>query len=96
MKKKARQNRHRKISVGSKISYQAIFTPEPEGGYTVTVPALAGCITYGATFEEALKNAREVILLCLEVMRDQGEEFPAESGSLLVSTVELSPAELHA
>lgn len=84
------------VAVGDRISYQAVFTPEPEGGYTVTVPALSGCITYGATFEEAMKNAREVILLCLEIMRDDGEKFPTESGSLLVSSVEVSPAELHA
>lgn len=28
-----------------KEQYRLIFTPEPEGGYTVNVPAIRGCIT---------------------------------------------------
>ncbi len=40
-----------------KTSFQAIFTPEPEGGFTVTVPALPGCISYG----EDIVQAREMI-----------------------------------
>ena len=31
--------------------------PEPEGGFTVRVPALPPVVTYGATYEEALANA---------------------------------------
>ena len=30
------------------------FVEEPEGGYTVTVPSLPGCVSYGKTFEEAI------------------------------------------
>jgi len=36
-----------------------------EGGYTVEVPALPGCISEGDTYEEALKNIREAIELYL-------------------------------
>ena len=41
--------------------------PEPEGGYTVLVPALPEVVTYGDTEEEALPMAREAIELALEV-----------------------------
>ena len=37
------------------------FQQEPEGGYTVTVPALPGCLTYGETFEEALTMIDDAI-----------------------------------
>ena len=37
------------------------YQPEPEGGYTVTVPSLPGCVTYGKTFEEALDMAQDAI-----------------------------------
>lgn len=35
------------------IRFDAIFQPEPEGGFTVTVPSLPGCITYGKNKKEA-------------------------------------------
>ena len=44
-----------------------------DGGYTVTVPALPGCITEGATWDEAVANAQEAIagyLGCLQELRD--------------------------
>ena len=34
---------------------------EPEGGYTITVPALPGCISYGETFEKALEMAKDAM-----------------------------------
>ncbi len=40
---------------------------ENEGGYTVTVPAVPGCLTEGETVEEALENTREAITGYLEV-----------------------------
>lgn len=48
--------------------YTAVFDPAPEGGYTVSVPALPGCISEGDTFEEARKNIREAMELYLEEM----------------------------
>ncbi|MGZ8558482.1 MAG: type II toxin-antitoxin system HicB family antitoxin [Chitinophagaceae bacterium] len=29
------------------LNYRILLTKEPEGGFTVMVPALPGCITYG-------------------------------------------------
>jgi predicted RNase H-like HicB family nuclease len=48
--------------------YAILLTPDLEsGGYTVTVPALPGCITHGDTVEEALEMARDAIACYLEL-----------------------------
>jgi len=48
------------------MKLKIILEPSEEGGYTVFVPALPGCISEGDTKEEALKNIREAIELYLE------------------------------
>jgi antitoxin HicB len=40
--------------------------PQPEGGYTVTSPALHGLVTEGETVAEALAHAAEALELVLE------------------------------
>ena len=47
-----------------------ILEPSEEGGFTVLVPALPGCISEGSTREEAIKNIREAIELYLEPVED--------------------------
>jgi predicted RNase H-like HicB family nuclease len=47
-----------------------ILEPSEEGGFTVLVPALPGCISEGSTREEALMNIREAIELYLEPVED--------------------------
>lgn len=62
-----------------------ILEPSDEGGYTVVVPALPGCISEGDTKEEALKNIREAIELYLEPVDDDQTFAPnAESLELTV------------
>ena len=57
--------------------YTTVLTPDPErGGYTVTVPALPGCITEGDTYEEALAMAWEAISLYIESLVAHGEPVP--------------------
>ena len=60
------------------LNYRIFLKKEPEGGYTVTVPLLPGCITYGDTIDDAVEKAKEAIELYLETLRDQGEEIPVE------------------
>ena len=57
-------------------TYTFVFHPEPEGGYTVTCPALPGLVTYGETLEEARDMARDAMEGLIEVMREQGETVP--------------------
>jgi predicted RNase H-like HicB family nuclease len=52
------------------MKLQVILEPSDEGGYTVYVPALPGCISEGDTLEEAMGNIREAIELYLEPIED--------------------------
>ncbi|MFQ5632301.1 MAG: type II toxin-antitoxin system HicB family antitoxin [bacterium] len=52
------------------MKLRVILEPSEEGGYTVLVPALPGCISEGDTKKEALKNIREAIELYLEPVDD--------------------------
>ncbi len=49
---------------------KVVLEPSDEGGYTVYVPSLPGCISEGETVEEALANIREAIDLYLETVED--------------------------
>lgn len=64
------------------LNYTIIMQKEPGGGYTVTVPALPGCVTYGKDVEEAKKMAVEAIELYIESLEDHNEEVPEESETL--------------
>lgn len=52
------------------MNLKIILEPSDEGGFTVFVPALPGCISEGDTREEALANIREAIDLYLEPIED--------------------------
>ncbi|HEX2901130.1 MAG TPA: type II toxin-antitoxin system HicB family antitoxin [Bacteroidia bacterium] len=60
-------------------TYKVYLQPEPEGGYTVIVPSLPGCITYGETIQEARINAKEAIELYLEELKGRGEVVQDDS-----------------
>ena len=53
-----------------------ILEPSEEGGYTVIVPALPGCVSEGNTREEAIKNIHEAIELYLEPVEDDSVFAP--------------------
>jgi predicted RNase H-like HicB family nuclease len=63
-------------------NYKVRLTKEPEGGYTVLVPALPGCITYGESLEEAINMAREAVELYIEELRERGESIPDDTDTL--------------
>lgn len=57
-------------------TYTFVFNPEPEGGYTVTCPALPGLVTYGETLDEARRIAFDAMDGLIEVMLERGEPIP--------------------
>jgi len=52
------------------MNLKIVLEPSDEGGYTVIVPSLPGCISEGETKEEALINIKEAIELYLEPIED--------------------------
>ncbi|MGB6369657.1 MAG: type II toxin-antitoxin system HicB family antitoxin [Atribacterota bacterium] len=70
------------MSISQMISYRILLRKEPEGGYTVTVPSLPGCVTYGKSIEESIEMAKEAIELYLESLKSHHEEIPNDEGTL--------------
>jgi len=60
-------------------SYQINLVPELEGGYTVIIPALPGCVSFGETVEQATQNAKQAIELHLENLVVHHQAVPRES-----------------
>ena len=63
------------------MKLKIVLEPSEEGGYTVYVPALPGCISEGDSKEDALKNIREAIELYLESVEDDMSFSPVAKNS---------------
>lgn len=74
-----------------KLSYRILLRPEPEGGYTVIVPTLPGCITYGKTIKEARKMATDAIRVYLESLEKHGEPI-MDDAEILEGTLSIQYA----
>ncbi len=59
------------------MKLRIVLESSDEGGYTVYVPALPGCISEGDTRDEAMQNIREAIDLYLEPVDD---DFVTKTG----------------
>ncbi|MFZ3149649.1 MAG: type II toxin-antitoxin system HicB family antitoxin [Methanothrix sp.] len=67
------------------LQYQVLLRKEEYGTYTVIVPSLLCCLTFGRTVEEAMaKEAIEGFVAC---MIARGEEVPVESDDSMICTV---------
>jgi predicted RNase H-like HicB family nuclease len=57
------------------MNIKIVFEKSEEGGYTVYVPSLPGCISEGASKDEAIENIKEAIELYLEPIEDELLEY---------------------
>jgi len=73
-------------------TYTVVLFPEPQGGFTVEVPALPGCFSQGQAINEALRNAEEAILCHLESLTQHGDPIPKEGSIIPLNTEELTEA----
>jgi predicted RNase H-like HicB family nuclease len=69
--------------------FQVIFEQDEDGWYIAECPALKACYTQGKTYEEALENIKDVIEMCLESLREAGEEVPKQPEIISVRRVEV-------
>ena len=66
------------------MKLQVILEPSDEGGYTVSVPALSGCISEGDNIDEALANIKEAIELYLEPLEKATDKEDAIVRELVI------------
>ncbi|NJL82657.1 MAG: type II toxin-antitoxin system HicB family antitoxin [Chloroflexaceae bacterium] len=66
------------------MKIKVVLEASDQGGFTVYVPSLPGCISEGDSLEEALDNIQEAIALYLE---SDEEELPTQSGVLVREVV---------
>jgi predicted RNase H-like HicB family nuclease len=71
-----------KMKKSSSLTYKILLHKEPEGSYTVTVPALPGCITYGDNIDHAIEMAKEAVELYIAELKATGQEIPDDSATL--------------
>lgn len=69
------------------MKFTVILSPEAEGGYSVICPAIPGCVSQGNSLEEAFRNIRDAILLCLEVRKDEGLSLPVETPEVVAEEI---------
>jgi predicted RNase H-like HicB family nuclease len=82
----------KKASTKHKISsYTAVFEEDAkQGGYTVTIPALPGCISEGDTFEEAQANIKEAAQLYIEVRGKRARSAVWRDARVIVAPVSVA------
>jgi antitoxin HicB len=64
--------------MSDELTYTVFLLPEPEGGFTVQVPALPEVVTHGIDEADAMRMAREAIEAVLEVYREDGNDWPKD------------------
>lgn len=70
--------------------YSIVLTPEPEGGFTITVPALPGYVGFAETEAEALKLAEEGVKFHIEALVAEGQPVPEEVDAPRVIRVKIA------
>ena len=79
--------------IRNELQFHAIFRPEPEGGFTVIVPSLPGCISYGKNLKEAKRMAVDAIEGYVTSLKKHKEPIPQDKESF-VGMIDV-PSRLH-
>jgi len=67
-----------------KYKYEVIiYWSDEDNSYVAEVPELPGCMSDGATYEEALANVRIVIDEWIETAIEEGRAVPEPRGKLM-------------
>ena len=64
------------LQLGTAMKFRVLINPDEDGIFVAEVRTLPGCISQGATREEAVQNIREAIALYLESLEEHGEPVP--------------------
>ena len=58
------------------MKYRVLIEQDEDGVFVAEVPSLPGCISQGATRQEALSGIREAMTLYLESLDAHGDPIP--------------------
>jgi predicted RNase H-like HicB family nuclease len=75
---------------GRMHEFQVIVEQDEAGFYVAECPALKACYAQGRSFEEVIKNIRDVIALCLVDLRARGAEIPRQAEIIGVKRIEVA------
>ena len=71
------------------MSYSIVIQPAPEGGFWAFAPTLPGCFSQGETLDIVMNNIKDAIKGYLDVLKEDGETIPEESGQPIFTRVAL-------
>ena len=60
------------------MEYTVIIRKAPDGFYIASCPLIPEAHAQGETYDDCMTNIKEVLELCLEYRKEQGEEIPQE------------------
>ena len=78
------------------LRYNVIMRPEAEGGFTVLVPSLPGCVTYGHDLREAKEMAVDAIKGYIKSLKKHHEPIPVPDSESFFTSVELKQQSAYA
>ena len=67
------------------MRFNVTIDRDEDGVWIMECPAIPGCVSQGATREEAFENIKETIRLCLEVRAEQGMPLTVETSQVEVN-----------
>ncbi len=68
------------------LHYRILLRKEEDGTYTVIVPSLPGCLTFGRSVVEAKAMAKEAVEGFIACLIARGEEVPVEADDEMISS----------
>lgn len=66
---------------------QVVLYQDEDSRWVAECPSLPGCVSDGATVEEAIENVKEAIDLCIEALKEEGKPVPEERFNTLLVAV---------
>ena len=67
------------------MTFNITLDRDEDGVWIATCPAIPGCVSQGATRDEAVENIREAIAACLTVRAEQGLPLTVETRQVEVT-----------
>ncbi len=74
----------------SRYVFQVVVEQDEAGLFVAECPALKACYTQGKTYEEVIKNIKDVINLCLTDLKAKKKKIPRQPEIIGIKRVEVS------